>query len=94
MNCGGPERPADREDTEMSHPDALEGLAEKLAAANLNDAEAELLTALLQGADEVGGFAMADPSAPVGIKLGEKTIDPTSQKHWIDCTSLQFKMGM
>lgn len=80
----------------MSNPDALEGLAEKLAAANLSDDEASLLTTLLRGeaGNDVEGFGAGGRPDAAGIKLGDKTIDPTSQKHWIDCSSLQFKMGI
>ena len=63
----------------MSRPSAMERLADKLAAANLDDEEMALLVSLLAGSDEgddeVAGFALAadDPTL---------VVDKTSSTSW------------
>lgn len=63
----------------MSRPSAMERLADKLAAANLDDEEMALLVSLLAGSDEgdddVAGFAF-DADDPILV------VDKTSSTSW------------
>lgn len=73
----------------MSAPSAMERLADKLAAADLDEEETALLVSLLAGSeeDEVAGFAATSARSATRPVIALDHTSPTSWKHVLDASS-------
>lgn len=79
----------------MAEPTVIERLADKLAAADLDDEEAALLLELLSGSSEVEGFMRKAPTPVSEARAGDDDVfDRTRSKSWIDVLSTDWGLKL
>ena len=76
----------------MADSSVTERLAEKLAAADLDDQEAALLLSLLQGGADVEGFARRSPEKVIRYQDGDDLFakNPRTTSKWIDVLNVDW----